>query len=98
MKMNSTQIDKTLHQLDAQAIPVEHPVMSELERLFGDHTYFLDGNGLIIVEPVEAEQNDGRRGVVVNLAYWTDEKAGRLELHAPEPTELVVDLETDRRH
>jgi hypothetical protein len=93
MKMNSTQIDKTLHQLDAKAIPGEHPMMAKLKPLFGDHTYFLDGKGLNIVEPIEADQNDGRRGVVVNLADWTDEKT--LLPHAPQPTELVVDLETD---
>ena len=58
MKMNSTQIDKTLHQLDGQAIPVEHPVMVQLERLFGEHTYFLDGRGLNIVEPVETERHE----------------------------------------
>ena len=95
MKLNSAQIEQTLHQLDAQAIPKEHPAMSQLERLFGDHTYFLDSKGLNIVEPVEAEQKDGRLGVVVNLASWTDETGESLQPHAPEPTELVVDLETD---
>ena len=59
--------------------------------------YFLDGKGLNIVEPIEADQNDGRRGVVVNLADWTDEKADSLLPHALQPTELVVDLETDSR-
>jgi hypothetical protein len=102
MKLNSAQIDKTLEQFDAQPIPAEHPAVSKLERLFGEHTYFLNGNGLNIVEPVENEQNDGRRdvvrGVVVNLASWTDEKAESLQPHKPVPTELVVDLEIDRRH
>jgi hypothetical protein len=99
MKMNSSQIKQTLHQLNAEAIPAEHPVMPQLERLFGEHTYFLDGNGLNIVEPVEAEQNGGRRrGVVVNIADWTDTKASSLQPHEPESTELVVDFETDSRH
>jgi len=35
--------------------------------------------------------------VVVNLADWTDEKADSLLPHAPQPMELVVDLETDSR-
>jgi hypothetical protein len=99
MKMNSSQIKQTLHQLNAEAIPAEHPVLPQLERLFGDHTYFLDGNGLNIVEPVEAEQNGGRhRGVVVNIADWTDAKASSLQPHEPESTEMVVDLETESRH
>ena len=80
MKMNSAQIQQTLHtlnaaELNAEAIPAEHPMISQLERLFGDHTYFLDSRGLNIVEPVEAG-NDGRLGVVVNLASWTDSRAG----------------------
>lgn len=98
MKLNSAQIERTLNQLDAQAIPAEHPAVSKLERLFGDHTYFLDSSGLCIVEPVEPEQTDGRLGVVVNLASWADQSAGSLQPHEPEPTELVVDLETDVRH
>jgi hypothetical protein len=98
MKLNSAQIEQTLHQLDAEAIPAEHPVMSRLERLFGEHTYFLDSNGLNIVEPVETEQSDGRVGVVVNLANWTDAGAGSLQPHEPESTDLVIDLEIPSRH
>jgi hypothetical protein len=103
MKMNSAQIEQTLHtlntaQLNAEAIPAEHPMMSQLERLFGDHTYFLDSRGLNIVEPVEAGHVDGRLGVVVNLASWTDSKAESLQPHQPEPTETVVDLAADGRH
>jgi hypothetical protein len=98
MKLNSMQIKRTLHQFNADAIPEEHPAIAKLERLFGDHTYFLDKNGLNIVEPVEAEQTDGRKGVVINLASWTDESAASLQPHEPEPTDLVVDLEADTRH
>lgn len=98
MKLNTTQIERTLHQFDAQAIPAEHPAVPKLEQLFGNHTYFLDNNGLSIVEPVEAEQTDGRLGVVVTLASWTDDSAASLQPHEPEPTELVIDLEADLRH
>ena len=98
MKMNTAQIRQTLHQYQAQALPAEHPLMAQLERLFGDHTYFLDGNGLNIVEPVEPEQTDGLHGVVVNLASWADEKAQSLQPHKPKATDMVVDLEGDTRH
>lgn len=98
MKMNSTQIEQTLRQLDAQAIPAEHPAMLQLERLFGEHTYFLDRNGLSIVEPVAAEQPDGHMGVVVVLANWTDGAETSLQPHAPEATDRVIDLGKDRSH
>ncbi len=93
MKLNEAQIEQTLHQLEGEAIPAEHPVVPQLERLYGDHTYFLDGKGLNIVEPVDADLFDGRRCVVVNLANWTNSAASSLQPHAPEVTEIVVDLE-----
>ena len=99
MKMNTAQIEQTLQKFPAQAIPVGHPVMSQLERLFGDHTYFLDGKGLNIVEPVNEEQDGGRRVVVVNLADWDNRiEKNSLEPHPPEVTELVIDLEADLTH
>jgi hypothetical protein len=99
MKMNSAQIEQTLQQFQAQAIPAGHPVVPKLERLFGDHTYFLDGKGLNIVEPVNEEQDSGRRAVVVNLADWDDKaEKNTLEPHPPEVTELVIDLEADLPH
>lgn len=93
MKMNAEQIERTLHQLEGEAIPAGHPVIPQLERLYGDHTYFLDGNGLNIVEPVEADLLARRRGVVVNLANWTNAAASSLQPHDPEVTEIVVELE-----
>lgn len=98
MKLSSAQIEQTLHQLNAKIIPAEHPMMAQLERIFGEHTYFLDGNGLNIVEPVETEKKSAARGVVVNVASWADARADALQPHDPEPTDLLVDLETDRRH
>ena len=83
MKMNSAQIKQTLQQFQARTIPAGHSVMSQLERLFGDHTYFLDGKGLNIVEPVDTKQDGGIRAVVVNLASWADESEGNLEPHTP---------------
>ncbi len=98
MKLNTAQIEKTLRKLGGEAIPAEHPMMPQLRRLFGDHTYFLDGNGLSIVEPVEPKQSTIQKGVVVNLANWADANAESLQPHEPEPTDKVVDLEAGTRH
>jgi hypothetical protein len=98
MKLNTAQIEKTQLKLGGEAIPAEHPMMPQLRRLFGDHTYFLDGNGLSIVEPVEPKQSTIRQGVVVNLANWADANAESLQPHEPEPTDKVVDLEAGTRH
>ena len=50
MKLTSAQVERALTQFQAQAIPENHPVLPQLNKLFGDHTFFLDNNGLNIVE------------------------------------------------
>jgi len=42
MKWTSAQIERTLSQFEAQAIPESHPVLTRLNELFGDHTFFID--------------------------------------------------------
>jgi len=64
-------------------------VSPRLETRFGHHTFFLDAQGLNIVEPSAA---DDRMGNVVNLASWTDDKRTVLAPHPPEATPVVVDL------
>ena len=90
MKLNSAQLERTLGQFEARPIPDDHPVIPQLNDLFGEHTFFLDGRGLNIVEPVEAA---GDSGVVVNLASWSDDSQSDLEVHEPEATDVIVTLE-----
>jgi hypothetical protein len=54
MKLNSAQIEQTLAQFEAWVVPSDHPVVPKLNELFGDHTYFLDTNGLNVAEPNES--------------------------------------------
>ena len=61
----------------------------ELNDLFGEHTFFLDGNGLNIVEPVQTGVESAK---IVSLANNADDG---LELHEPEPTDIVVCLASD---
>jgi len=92
MKLNSAQIEHTLNQLDGEAIPAEHPMLSQLERMFGTHTFFLDNKGLNIVEPLDAEKADGHLVVLISLADWADSSATSLRPHTPEARDVVVDL------
>ena len=80
MKLTSTQLERTLGQFEAQAIPDDHPVVPQLNSLFGEHTFFLDSNGLNILEPAKAARAGGPSAEVVNLA------------HEPEPTGTVIVL------
>jgi hypothetical protein len=93
MKLNSALVERTLIQFDAQAIPENHPVVDQLNSLFGDHTFFLDANGLNIVEPTEATDSGSQTGQVVKLAGWSDDNRTSLAPHEPELTEVVIVLD-----
>jgi hypothetical protein len=100
MKLNTAQVVRTESQLQAEALPDNHPLVQQLNRMFGDHTYFLDRNGLSIVEPATgtlelSAANIGDTGVVLNIANWTDSSPPKLEAHEPELTDHTVALGTD---
>ena len=38
MKLTSAQVERTLGQFEAEAIPDDHPVVPQLNDLFGEHT------------------------------------------------------------
>lgn len=95
MRLSSAHVERALSQFEAQAIPDNHPVVPQLNELFGDHTFFLDNTGLSIVEPAESPQEGVRAGQVVNIANWKDDNRTSLTPHEPEPTDLVVVLGTE---
>ena len=90
MKLTSAQVERTLGQIEAQAIPDDHPVISQLNHLFGEHTFFLDGNGLNIVEAAGSADAEVQSAKIVNLASWNDDNG--LEPHEPKPTDIVIML------
>ena len=91
MKLTSAQIEQTLNQFQAQAIPEDHPVLPRLNELFGDHTFFIDSNGLNIVEPTS--ESAGTQAVrVVNVANWSEGTESGLAVHEPEPTDAILEL------
>ena len=96
MKLTSMQVEQTLNQIRAEAIPENDPVVSELNDLFGDHTFFIDDNGLNIVEPIETGR-DIQSAQVVNVADWRDADMTKLAAHEPEPTNVFVTLDIKRR-
>ena len=89
MKLTSAQVERTLSQFEAQAIPDDHPVVPQLNSLFGEHTFFLDSHGLNIVEPAGTALagSEAQQAKVVNVANWSDGNETKLEPHEPEPTD-----------
>ncbi len=92
MKMTAALVERTLNQFESQAIPDDHPSVPQLNEMFGEHTYFLNGNGLHIVEPSEPGQEDAQTGQVIKIAAWHDAERTSLAPHEPEPTDVVVAL------
>src|SRR5215212_1572757 len=83
MKLNSNLVQKTLSQFEAQPIPDDHPSVGQLNDLFGEHTFFLDRNGLNIVGPAEASGTGIESGQVVKVASWSDPDQTSLAPHEP---------------
>ncbi len=89
MKLNSTQVEQTLSQLDAQVLPDDHPAATQLTNVFGNHTFFVDMSGLKVLEPTDAEMQT-KAGEVVSLADWSDATLTSLVPHAPELTGKII--------
>jgi hypothetical protein len=94
MKLNSSQVEQTLSQFDAQVLPDDHPAVTQLNNLFGDHTFFLDSGGLKVLEPAEVPETRAQTGEVVSLADWSDATLSSLKPHEPELTGVVIVLES----
>lgn len=91
MKLSAAQIRHAMPQLEAKAIPDNHPAVEELKGLFGDHTFFLGDNGLQVIE-TGAEDDAGGLANVINVASWTDRERTALKPHEPEVTDVVVEI------
>jgi hypothetical protein len=80
-------------QFDGQPVPLEHPLNAKLNEVFGDHTYFVDGRGLAIIEREGSDGAGSEMGRVVKLASWVDESQTKLAQHERELTDVVVALD-----
>jgi hypothetical protein len=93
MRLNAAQKEKVEDQLGFEALPEDHPVAPDLMKAFGDHTFFLDAEGLNIVET--DDESDGTNGNVVKLASWSEDRT-KLRGHQPEVRPVTVELEPDK--
>ncbi len=93
MKLNSSQTKQALSQFEAEVLPDDHPALKQLSGIYGDHTFFLDGSGLNVLEPAEAAETEAQTGEIVNLASWNDATLTSLRPHKPEPTGVLVVIE-----
>jgi hypothetical protein len=92
MKLSSTRIEQALKQIGTHTVAVSenHPMAGKLHEVFGDHTFFLDDEGLEIVEAAEFAQVEAQAGELVQLALWDDASRTTLAAHRPKSTGVIV--------
>ena len=94
MRPTQNDVDNTARRLEARPFPQNHPVADSLVELFGEHTFFVDADGLFIVESAERERDGGAElGRVVKLANWVDGHRTVLSPHRREGADIVVTLD-----
>ena len=91
MKLSSEKLGSVLEQIDVEVIPEDHPSLPKLRDVFGNHTFFVDDSGLVIVEPLE---QDPVTGELIKIASWDDADPPHLVAHTPEETDVLIELET----
>lgn len=89
MKLKPAQIVHVENQMGFQAVPENHPVIGDLKGTFGNHTFFLDRQGLNIVD---ADPRTGDAGVIFKLASWANDNMSELLPHDPEIQPTSVDI------
>jgi len=99
MKLSPVRIQQTLDQLVSRTVvvPETHPKAAELHQIFGEHTFFLDADGLEIIEPAipsDAGEIEEDAGQLVKLAMWNDAARTVLAAHPAEITDVVIHFES----
>jgi hypothetical protein len=92
MKLTIDQVEYARAQMKADVVPENHPMVRQLSGLFGEHTFFLNADGLSIIEQPPRDGSGRTQCPVVHLASWTDESLSSLAPHKPEPTGQQVAL------
>lgn len=92
MKLTATQIDRIQEVTGVEPVPEQFPPMEELVDFFGDHTFYLSHEGLVIWEWLEGPEADGQPVIAVILAGWTDEEHSTLAPQRPAATDFVIKL------
>ncbi len=93
MKLTRAQADQVRENLDLDAIDESQDIQSDLESVLGEHTFFINDNGLFIFreQPKQDGANDQARLLVV--AAWTNDDNKDLKpIDPPSEVDVVFDL------
>jgi hypothetical protein len=108
MRLSNAQVQDVVRQTKARVVPPNHPIVPQLEQVFGLHTFFLKPEGLHVVERGGLPSPEGDPAFIVKVADWADERhtllapqryevAGAIDI-GPELADLPrIDPDTDER-
>ena len=96
MKLSAEQIEQVEDQSGAMPIPDDNPGLPGLNKTFGNHTFYVDPEGLHVFEwDQEQAGSDGASTVkLVQLAEWTDDN--RTHLKQMQPSEATSGIRLTR--
>lgn len=92
MRLTDEQIEVVSRDLGADPLEEENPAIGTLRELYGDHTFYVAPEGLLILEPIEAPNHPGKPCNFVQVAEWTDDTKKALKPMKPKTSDMVVDL------
>ncbi|MFQ5764439.1 MAG: hypothetical protein ACE5GT_05880 [Rhodospirillales bacterium] len=90
MILSADQVEQIRDRLGIDPVPGDYPGLSELQKVFGDHSFYLTADGLHVWEYANAAGGD--KVVAVKVASWANEEKSDLGVHTPEVTDVTVDL------
>lgn len=89
MRLSEVQTQRVQEQTGATVVPEDNPSMPLLKQNFGDHTFFLDNDGLHVWESVDENPSDGAKLVGVRIASWSEGEETALVPHEPAPSHVL---------
>ncbi len=89
MRLSELQTQRVQEHTGASVVPDDNPSMPLLKQNFGDHTFFLDNEGLHVWEAVDDDPSDGAKLVGVRIASWSEGEEKALVPHDPAPSHVL---------
>ena len=86
MRLSNAQVRDVIQQTGVEALPADHPIVRQLEQVFGFLTFLLKPEGLHVVERGGLASPEGDPAFLVKIAGWADE---RHTLLAPQRYEVA---------
>ena len=96
MKLSSAQIAAVEQATGANPLPEEEPAQAKLAEALGDHTFYVDQQGLVILESPEAAATPEDTLEIVRVGRWVEGNEQQLALTPAERTGQVLDLSAYR--